>query len=63
MAVPISLMSRIVLLACAAILPFTAFFAAYAYDGEKRRMKLNILSFTVGVVTIGVVGVVLYLNS
>ena len=62
MAVPISLLSRTVLFACAAVLPLAAFSAAYAYDSPRRK-KLNIISFIVGLVTIAVVGVVLYLNT
>jgi len=59
MSAPISLLARTVLFACAAILPLAAFSAAYAYD-EARRKKLNIISFIIGLLTIAVVGVVLY---
>ena len=62
MSAPLPLIARGVLFACAALLPFTAFFAAYAFDEEKRK-KLNRLSFVAGLSVIAVVGVVLYMYT
>jgi len=59
MAAPISLMARTILFACAVVLPLASFSAAYAYDSPNRK-RLNIISFIVGLLTIAVVGVVLY---
>lgn len=62
MAAPISMFSKIVLLVCMAILPYAAFFGAYAFDEDKRR-KWNMFSFGAGLLIIAIVGVVLYLNT
>lgn len=59
MAVLISPKALGVLLACGAVLPVAAFFAALPIEGGKRK-TLNIVSFIVGLIAISIVGVVMY---
>lgn len=62
MAVPISPRDLGILLTCGATLPFAAFFAAYPFEGGRRK-TLNVVSFMVGVLAIAVVSFVLYVNT
>jgi len=50
-----------ILLACGAVLPIAAAFGAYPFDGPNRR-KLNIISYSIGLIAIAIVGVVLHEN-
>lgn len=61
MAVPISMASRVTVLVCMAIIPFSAFFGAYVFD-EHSRLK-NIISIVVGLLAITGLGVVLFFNT
>jgi hypothetical protein len=40
------------------VLPFAAAFGAYPFDSRNRK-KLNILSYCIGLIAIGIVGLVL----
>ena len=55
---PIPHKALTMLLACGAVLPFAAFFAAYPFEGGKRKL-FNIVSFVVGLIVISVVYIVL----
>lgn len=59
MTVPISPKTLGLLLSCGAILPFAAFYAATPNKEGKWKMS-NIVSFIIGLITIGVVGFILY---
>jgi len=55
----ISPLARYVLIGCAAVIPFAAFSAAYAYKREDGK-KINIVSAIIGVIAILIMGVVMY---
>ena len=61
MSAPISPRDLGILLACGAVLPVAACFGAYPFDGRNRR-KLNILSYSIGLVAIAIVAVILHEN-
>ncbi|RMD80517.1 MAG: hypothetical protein D6809_00970 [Gammaproteobacteria bacterium] len=61
MTVPLSPRTVGLFLACGTVLPFAAFFAAYPFERSSHRR--NVLSAVIGVLTILLVGVVLYLNT
>jgi len=46
---------------CLAILPFASFYGAYVFD-ENSRLK-NFISICIGMLAIGGLGVVLFLNT
>ena len=52
-------LARYVLLGCAAVIPFAAFSAAYAYRRENGK-KINIVSAIIGVIAIFIMGIVIY---
>jgi hypothetical protein len=55
---PIPPKALTILLSCGAVLPFAAFFAAYPFEGAKRKL-FNIASFIVGLIVISIVYIVL----
>jgi hypothetical protein len=61
MAVPISPRTLGVFLACGAILPVAAFFAAMPTQKGKAK-TLNIIGVVIGVVAISIIGFELYQN-
>lgn len=61
MATPVSPRDLSILLTCGVMLPLAAFFAAYPVERGKKK-ALNIISFTIGLLVITVVGVVMYHN-
>ena len=61
MAVPLSLASRVTVMVCMAIIPFASFYGAYVFD-EYSRIK-NIISICIGMLAIGGLGVVIFLNT
>ena len=61
MAVPLSLASRVTVMICMAIIPFASFYGAYVFD-EHSRIK-NIISLCIGMLAIGGLGIVIYLNT
>lgn len=56
---PIPPKDLIILLGCGSLLPFAAAFGTYPFAGPKRKI-LNIISFSIGLAAIMVVGVVLH---
>lgn len=61
MSAPVSRASLVTIFICFVIINFAAFYGAYVFD-KNSRMK-NIISFVVGLIAIGGLVVVLYLNE